>query len=949
MTAAFWHRSMGYLIRSLQCLLAAGLPLVFTLRTHSVFEMNKLTLLRICTVLLLALGVVEYLWQRIYPRPIHEYAATSRHKKNKKPVPPPSTVNAPSSGELAHLNCSPWIPKIFVGLLMAWCVSLLLSTLFGANPWVALIGSYDRWEGLWTQWHYAALLGAFVWLTRSPASLRWMLASLALGASGSSLFGLAQYFGYDVSGAHWTLEVTQRIFGLINNPVHFSAYSAMMFPVLAGLYLAALYDRRPWAMTWQSLLLAAATLTYLMVFFSFSRAAWLGLMVSVTYAWIHATHAIGDPTRQNVWIDFVLTLPALAAWFLISVFRIYTSHLSLAVLAACLLVGYGAALFFLGNDKRTLLLRLCIFLMVGALVSVPSSWTYLLAYLACLAAVIFLSKNSLPQARLRYGLLALGLVLALAPTIFSLPQWLADLSPLAKGSVRNRSITSTIQEKSASLGDDPAKHSSRPSMLRTGIRGWMDGPRNMLIGTGPGTIRYVFPKYKGPEYHQVEGHYESIADNLHNEYINTLLTGGILGLCFWLGLLGLGLYALCAGLGQHWQTPARPVLSGLLGGSLVFLAQSNFNFGTAATKGTFYIFLALGIAGAIRPEIWGEGDAECGTRNAEQKTILNRLFHIPHSTFRIALLCVIAILTLGLLYLIWIPWRADAYYNRGLDLHARANAYGSSDLYQLCLTSLTQAADLFPLETEYRFELGRIYYEVYKKSPTHELRQGALTQARNAYERCLKYQPQNPWYLTRISAVMQRLAALEPDPGAHEDLMIQAENYSVRSSDADPLNPLFLVDAGYLKHQRGKLDEALAYYDRALAIEPNIKQIWVNKANALGTLGRMHEAEAIRKEINDRTRALAEKADSFYQQGNLRMAAMTLAELVHFAPDMLDIRMSLAAIYIQIGGNNLGDAELQYQAVLERNPRHTLAQQGLERLRRQRLKDLGNYSPPNLN
>ena len=54
----------------------------------------------------------------------------------------------------------------------------------------------------------------------------------------------------------------------------------------------------------------------------------------------------------------------------------------------------------------------------------------------------------------------------------------------------------------------------------------MDYP---LFGSGPDTIRYLYPKYRHPEYGIHEGGHNFTPDRLHNEYLNTLVTKGIVG------------------------------------------------------------------------------------------------------------------------------------------------------------------------------------------------------------------------------------------------------------------------------------------------------------------------------------------------------------------------------------------------------------------------------------
>jgi tetratricopeptide (TPR) repeat protein len=74
-----------------------------------------------------------------------------------------------------------------------------------------------------------------------------------------------------------------------------------------------------------------------------------------------------------------------------------------------------------------------------------------------------------------------------------------------------------------------------------------------------------------------------------------------------------------------------------------------------------------------------------------------------------------------------------------------------------------------------------------------------------------------------------------------------------------------LKEKGDALYKQGRYQEAIEYYDRALAMDPNDVSALNNKGNALGDLGRYQEAI----EYYDRALAIdPNDADALYNKGN---------------------------------------------------------------------------------
>lgn len=194
-------------ITALLFLLVVGTPLLFTSLTRSVFEVNKLLLLRIVTILVLCVWFFRYL--------VNENDTSSKN------------------------NTTPQKKYNFLGLtwekvglelpVLLWLGANILSTVFSQNIKISLIGAYDRWEGIFTIINYMVLLYIFAKQIRSKKQFLFILWGILIPAGLSAIYGIYQSLGWDFM--HWSVDPTKRVFACINNPVHFCAYVAMVVPI----------------------------------------------------------------------------------------------------------------------------------------------------------------------------------------------------------------------------------------------------------------------------------------------------------------------------------------------------------------------------------------------------------------------------------------------------------------------------------------------------------------------------------------------------------------------------------------------------------------------------------------------------------------------------------------------------------------------------------------------
>ncbi|RAP28321.1 hypothetical protein DID78_05115 [Candidatus Marinamargulisbacteria bacterium SCGC AG-343-D04] len=123
---------------------------------------------------------------------------------------------------------------------------------------------------------------------------------------------------------------------------------------------------------------------------------------------------------------------------------------------------------------------------------------------------------------------------------------------------------------------------------------FLDAP---LFGTGPDTIRFLYPRYRHPKYGIHEGGHNFTPDRLHNEYFNTLVTNGLIGLILkYVLFFGTWYVILIKLLKRYVHSHKRFFLIGIICSPMIYLVQTIFNFGVVATLFLFYFVLGLGLS-----------------------------------------------------------------------------------------------------------------------------------------------------------------------------------------------------------------------------------------------------------------------------------------------------------------------------------------------------------------
>ena len=628
-------------IRVLFVILVIGIPLAFTSYTRSVFEVNKLMVLRYVT-----LGVCGLWFFRAWLHRAFSVTDDSR----------------PAYRFLGFTWTKIGLEKWF----LLWVLFNILSTVFSQNVRVSVIGAYDRWEGLLTALNYVLLLLMTAKLVSSRKTMLWVLGAALVATGASAVYGVFQ--SLDLDFMRWSVDPAQRVFACINNPVHFCAYVAMMVPVGLSLlmFLSSREEPSPkWMPKLKILILVTTGLIFYTQFLSFSRATWIGFIGAMPLYYLLVTHTLDKRSMARFTADFFITALMLAAFYTSYVFQLHQKGIGIAVIIFSLIGGYlayiwremhqisaepnalslrGLGAFFglillvfftfiapsllslggildslihlgllgvflllawrLRGAKRQFLGRLSLVLVFALLQFIGLSFTMVASYAALTVAVylLVLRENPTLNTEKQFWLGAFVVIFGSLVLIPGLPILLSGIFPSEDQA--GLAAINTAQFKMTTYSVDAIKGSARTSMWKSSVPWIRD---HWAIGSGLDTIKYMYPDYRRSEYGILEGGHNFTPDRLHNEYLNNLATRGVLAsLIYYVGII-LGWYFIVVRAYFRFDdNPYRYLIAGCVAGATVYLGQVLFNFGVVATMVLFYLLMGLGWAIVLHPEFLKE-------------------------------------------------------------------------------------------------------------------------------------------------------------------------------------------------------------------------------------------------------------------------------------------------------------------------------------------------------
>ncbi len=615
-------------INGLLLVLIFGIPIFFTSITRSVFEVNKLLLLRFTSILIIMFWSVKSL--------LVDYGA-----KNADP--------AHAGKEFYSIFGLKWYKTGLEIPLLIWLVVNMVSTMLSKNIYVSIIGAYDRWEGIITVVNYAILILIFAKCVDSLRFFYWIFFSFIGSASLSAIYGIFQSNGLDFM--QWSADGASRAFGSINNPVHYGPFIGMMILLSFGYMIQVRFfkEKMP-PIRFHLLNYVSFVLTliiYYAMFTSWGRGTWLGFQGALTVFLLFMINVFNSSSKKAYFVDFIFTIGIIALTYIMLLFDVYTIKPFITIPFVVVVV--VAYLFWVIKVKDILSFveRVVIIFLAYEIQLVVSGIGHFLLYLGLLAVLVFLnykrykSESIFVQNKLIVVVLfSFGMIL-FAPTIadfiiyqifllvgyvglilrkyikdkalfkvivvifvilfaviafphYSLTKRIGSVVVAKDANRDSLKVLETAKAKTGSYKSAAIQGNPRMSMWKSGIK-W--GLKNPFFGTGPDTIKEMYPFYRRVEYARLEGGHNLTPDRLHNEYVNTLATTGVTGFMVrYVLVFGTYLYLIINYLYLNRKNPSFFLILSTLGGVIFYQGQVLFNFGVVATASLNYMLMGLGLA-----------------------------------------------------------------------------------------------------------------------------------------------------------------------------------------------------------------------------------------------------------------------------------------------------------------------------------------------------------------
>lgn len=167
-------------------------------------------------------------------------------------------------------------------LTIAWLGFLfftLLSTLSSLHPQLSFLGSYERQQGLQTIWAYLFFFIFIITFFQEKLFIKQLLIALNLSAAGACFYGLIQLFGLDF--LNWSESSSFRIFSSLGQSNFFGHFLVVVLPLT--IYSSFFVSKK---LLSRILLIFLSVIELICLIFTYSRSAWLALIISLAGALI---------------------------------------------------------------------------------------------------------------------------------------------------------------------------------------------------------------------------------------------------------------------------------------------------------------------------------------------------------------------------------------------------------------------------------------------------------------------------------------------------------------------------------------------------------------------------------------------------------------------------------------------------------------------------------------
>ncbi len=565
------------------------------------------------------------------------------------------------------------------------------------------------------------------------------------------------------------------------------------------------------------------------------------------------------------------------------------------------------------NQKVRLLWAVATIEMVAYVVYANSRGAWLGLTLGGLTCLVFFFKAGCPvlnwglspkRTSLLIFLLSIHLVL---PHILPMPTKLE-----VKYSER---VASALDLSGGSVGARFAVWANTTDMIR-------DHP----AGVGINNWKVVYPKYTRSRMIDKVSSSETHFQNAHNDYLQMISEIGIVGFAFYLWIL-LYLLRIC------WKSPDIRYSPFFLWSIVGFMITSFFSFPLKMPATSLFFWLIAGLVMANRFRIIPQSQLQIRNSQKNQSKIQNRkskirVFALSFLSLSLIYLFSMALLSYFQLFSDYHLQRANILqargkirdslnaYTRSLELNpwsywayfCRGKAYYKLNNFAASTRDNLQAIRLYPNDINAHGNLGLAYSE-----------QGQFHLAGREYKEALSLYPED-------SRARYRLKELEQKKASY--LKVKADYERSQASSPDSAETWNL--RGHLYFLTGALDDAIAWYKKAVNKDTRYAEAHHNLANAYRKKGLIDEAieehEKALKINPTFVQAYRDLGKTYEEKGLFKEAMNAYFRALRLKPNDPDIHLDVGAFFLT-HLHNKDRALFHFKKSLELNPSHPRAKQ----------------------
>lgn len=269
------------------------------------------------------------------------------------------------------------------------------------------------------------------------------------------------------------------------------------------------------------------------------------------------------------------------------------------------------------------------------------------------------------------------------------------------------------------------------------------------------------------------------------------------------------------------------------------------------------------------------------------------------------------------LVVFYFPFLAERHFREGFNL----NAAGQN---KFAIEELEQAIYYAPWETQYYVQLGKTYedYASQLQVPSEQLTQ--LKKAEALYLHIIQLDPINPWFRNRLATIYLYYSSLIPKE--QMKYISLAEESTKKASELDHKNPLFQLSMAYFYHRLNRLDQAQAYYEKVLSLDPDLFEASYNLADIYRRKGDTKKQfdlyEQIYQKAPDYQNVAFLLAYRDFQNNQAQKAIPVLEQILQKDPYKIEVLDLLSTIYHKQG--QLDKAIPLYERALLKYPDHDM-------------------------